>query len=227
MGTAAGRDLRLELRFTKLLLLFTPELVRGGDPQGLLDALLPLVDGVQVRVKPLGGAPGPCDARDSLRWCRRALQSARGLGRPPLVFVDDRVDVALALLEEGLAGVHLGEADLDPEAARALLGERPLIGLSTHGLAAIAAASERPVDYLGFGPVHATGTKGYGRGLGAEMAWIAAEASTLPVFAIGGIDVANAGELATVGRIAVGSAILSAKDPIGAVAALRAALMSA
>jgi thiamine-phosphate diphosphorylase len=109
--------------------------------------------------------------------------------------------------------VHLGADDAPPELARALLGPEALIGLSTHGAADVVRATELPVDYLGFGPIHATATKGYARGLGSEAAWIAAQASAYPLFPIGGIDATNASELAGVGRAAVGSALLSAPDP--------------
>jgi thiamine-phosphate pyrophosphorylase len=77
---------------------------------------------------------------------------------------------------------------------------------------------------LGFGPIHATATKGYAHGLGAEMAWIAAQSSNLPIVPIGGIDAHNANELARVGRVCVGSAILAAPDPAAAARALREAL---
>jgi thiamine-phosphate pyrophosphorylase len=121
--------------------------------------------------------------------------------------------VALALAAEGCAGVHLGRDDLPPSAARALLGPEPLIGFSTHALAEVVAAADEPVDYLGFGPVHATDTKGYARGLGAEACWVASRGAVQPLFAIGGIAPTNAAELAQVGRAAVCSAVLAADDP--------------
>jgi thiamine-phosphate pyrophosphorylase len=117
------------------------------------------------------------------------------------------------LLRAGLDGVHLGADDAPPELARELLGPDVLIGLSTHTAADVARAEELPVDYLGFGPIHATETKGYRQGLGAEAAWIAAQASALPVFPIGGIEPSNAAELAEVGRAAVSRAVLAAEDP--------------
>ena len=69
------------------------------------------------------------------------------------------------------------------------------------------------MNYLGFGPMFPTATKGYERGLGPETAWVADTASALPVFPIGGIDATNAAELARVGRAAVSAAILDAEDP--------------
>jgi len=155
-------------------------------------------------------------------WTLRVLDLVAahpGLDVP--VLVDDRVDVARTLLERGCAGVHLGQDDAPPELARELLGEAPLIGLSTHSPAQVVASLEQPVDYLGFGPIHATSTKGYVRGLGPEAAWVAAQASDRPLFAIGGIDATNAGELEDVGRAAVSSAILAAADPARAARELR------
>ena len=116
---------------------------------------------------------------------------------------------------------------MPPHAAREFLGDGPLIGLSTHSLEDVIAAEDMPVDYLGFGPVRPTGTKGYERGLGIEMAWVAAAASARPLFPIGGIDHAAAAELSRVGRAAVASAILSASDPARAARELRTILETA
>lgn len=208
-------DRRRRLGEARLMLLFTPELCAGREPLAVLAAALPWIDVVQIRPKPLASpGPAPCGARESYDWGRRVLELCAALpGRGALVVIDDRVDVAAALADEGCAGVHLGQDDLPPELARELLGPAALIGWSTHGAGEVAAAWQQPVDYLGFGPVHATSTKGYARGLGAEAAWVASTASPVPLFAIGGIDAVNVAELGRVGRIAVGSAILSARDP--------------
>ena len=89
------------------------------------------------------------------------------------------------------------------------------------------------MDTLGFGPVFATGTKGYGladtprdapRVVGPERAWVVAESSEVPVFPIGGIDLTNVDQLERVGRAAVGSAVLGAGDPARAAEAMRALL---
>jgi thiamine-phosphate pyrophosphorylase len=177
---------------------------------------------VQVRVKPDASRSS---AALSYAWTARALELCAPLGdAAPPILVNDRVDVARALLERGCAGVHLGQDDAPPRAARELLGADPLIGLSTHDAAQVARALDEPVDYLGFGPVHATATKGYARGLGSEAAWIAAQATHLPLFPIGGIDAGNAGELEDVGRAAVGAALLAAPDPVRAARELRALL---
>ena len=205
--------LRQRLDAARLLLIFTPELCGERDAFDQLLALLPRVDVVQVRPKPLGPSRAPAPARECLNWSRRILEATATMDDPPLVLVDDRVDVAQLLLDEGLAGVHLGADDMDPKKAREVLGSAALIGLSTHSLKDVLRAEDQPVDYLGFGPMYDTTTKALSGGLGPEHAWVAAATSTRPVFPIGGIDVLRASELSQVGRAAVGSALLSSDDP--------------
>ena len=75
--------------------------------------------------------------------------------RSVTLIINDRVDIALALRADG---VHLGQDDIPPDAARKLLGNDAVIGYSTHNVAqAIAAAL--PVDYIAIGPIFQTGTK--------------------------------------------------------------------
>ena len=222
----AARELRDRLRRVRLMLLFTPELCGADrDPLEVLEAALRSVDAVQVRIKDPLHPNGPSPAGLLHDWTCRVL--ALLAGRPslrPLVLVNDRVDVALALAAEGVDGVHLGRDDMAPTEARRVLGPHPLIGFSTHSAGQVAAAEDLPVDYLGFGPVHPTATKGYRSGLGSEAAWIASTATPRPVFPIGGIDATNAAELAPVGRAAVSSAILAAPDPEEAAGLIRQAL---
>jgi thiamine-phosphate pyrophosphorylase len=224
----APEEIRDRLGRARILLLFTPELVRASDPLQTLESVLAWIDVVQIRPKSLGdaGTTRPGDARAAYEWAERVLALEAVARAGTLVLVNDRVDVAFALRARGIAGVHLGQDDMPAEEARALLGPDVLVGLSTHDVGQVVLAEEAPVDYLGFGPVHPTGTKGYASGLGPQACWIAAEGTHKPLFPIGGIDALNAADLARVGRAAVGSAILSAPDPVQAARAIRAALES-
>lgn len=206
------------------MLLFTPEMCQRGDPLDVLEATLDDIDAIQIRPKALG-SDVPGRARETFDWCARVLDllDARRARHIPVI-VNDRVDVAEALRDRGCAGVHLGQGDCPVPIARRRLGPGPVIGLSTHDMTQVANAGEEAVDYLGFGPIHGTRTRGYDRGLGPEKAWIASAGSPLPVFAIGGIDATNAADLARIGRAAVGSAILSAEDPGRAAREIRALL---
>src|SRR6266853_507346 len=72
------------------------------------------------------------------------------------IIINDRVDMALALRADG---VHLGQGDVPPEAARKLLGATAVIGFSVHSIEQAKAAMKLPIDYLGIGPVFPTSTK--------------------------------------------------------------------
>lgn len=223
--TADPVALRDRIASARVMLVFTPSLSGERDPLAVLASVLPFVDVVQVRPKPLGALTDVTLAREALDWCRHALALVEASEDPGIpVLVNDRVDVARALWPEGLAGVHLGRDDCPPADARSVLGPEPLVGLSTHTMGEVVQASDEPVDYVGFGPIHATSTKGYERGRGAELAWVASTAAATPLFAIGGISCSNALELAEVGRVAVGAAILAADDPPRAARELSALL---
>ena len=102
---------------------------------------------VQLREKHL--AP-----REFYEEAKKALVVARE--RRVLLIINDRVDIALAL---GADGVHLGQDDLAPEAARRLLGAESVIGFSTHNVEQAREAARLPVDYIAIGPVFATTSK--------------------------------------------------------------------
>ena len=213
----SGPTRRAQLERARLLLVFTPEAC-AGDPLEVLARAIEAVDLIQVRPKPLGEPRARTSAREALDWTRRVL--ALRADRPVPVLVNDRLDVARTLREEGCDGVHLGQDDAPPEVARALLGPEALIGRSTHDARQVALAGLEPVDYLGLGPVFPSATKGHSHALGPERVWVAAEGSPVPLFPIGGIDLSNADELDRVGRAAVCGGVLAADDPAAAARAL-------
>ncbi len=151
-----------------------------------------------------------------------ALKAALAPAGVPLI-VNDRVDVAAAA---GVAGVHVGQSDLPAGAARAILGSEAIVGLSITAIEQLAGLDEAAVDYLGVGPVFATGTKADAApALGLAGTRAIVEASRLPCVAIGGIDVANARAVTATGvaGLSVVSAISAAADPAAAARALRVA----
>ncbi len=236
-SNSPGARWRERLAAARVCLILTPQAAPSRDVLAALDALAEHVELVQVRPKAPDARPDALQggvawkltsARETCELALAALDVLARLGeRAPLVLVNDRVDVARALAGRGVAGAHLGQDDAPPALARALLGPDALIGFSTHSLAQVAAAQDEPVDYLGFGPVWASATKGYERGQGPQRAWIASQASTVPVFAIGGVSVERADELGhelAPARVAVSSALLDCDDPRDAALRLRAAL---
>lgn len=132
------------------------------------------------------------------------------------LIVNDRADIALAL---GADGVHLGQHDLDPVAARRLLGENFIIGYSTHTVAQAVEAARLPVDYIALGPIFDTRTKENPDpviGLDALRQVRAAIDPSIPLVAIGGITHTNARATLDAGAdsIALVSALLDAPDLI-------------
>ena len=159
-------------------------------------------------------------ARGELLELARTL---RGLITESLFVVNDHVDIAL--LSEA-DGVHLGPDDLSIAGARRVAGDRLFIGASASTLEAAHQAIGEGADYLGCGPAFATPIKAEKTVLGLPgIAAIASQVS-VPVFAIGGIDESNLGELVALGlkRACVIRAVAGAPDPEQAARRLRAML---
>ena len=114
-----------------------------------------------------------------------ALRVARSFGAR--LIVNDRVDVALTVDADG---VHLGQDDMPPETARAVLGKRRVLGFSTHSVEQASAAARLPVDYIAIGPVFGTSSKENPDpvvGLGGVERVRAAVGGAVRLVAIGGI----------------------------------------
>jgi thiamine-phosphate pyrophosphorylase len=182
-------------------------IVDGSATRPPLDLVGAFVRGgaavVQLRLKEAG-------AGELLRLAREARKLCAGRA---LLLVNDRPDVARLAEADG---VHLGQEDLPWPAARAILGPRALIGLSTHSDAQIDAA--QGADYIGFGPIFATASKP-GRPLppphGIEGLRRAVRRSRVPLVAIGGITIERASEVAGAGArcVAAIAQLGGAPDP--------------
>ena len=131
------------------------------------------------------------------------------------IIINDRVDIALALKADG---VHLGQDDLPPAKARAILGEKAIIGFSTHSVQQAIEAVKLPVDYVAIGPVFATQTKeNPDEIVGIEGVKRVREAiGGFPLVAIGGIKPENFREVleASADSLAVIKSILFPPEKI-------------
>lgn len=106
------------------------------------------------------------------------------------IIINDRVDIAFTLKADG---VHLGQDDLPPGKARKILGEKTIIGFSTHTIEQALEACNFPVDYIAFGPVFGTTTKeNPDAATGIELIKRVRELiGEIPLIAIGGITTEN------------------------------------
>jgi thiamine-phosphate pyrophosphorylase len=208
--------------------------VRGDPAQCVAAAVAAGVDWVQIRERRLEGAALLAYAEQIDRAARQA--AARRGGRVQ-IYVNRRIDIALALAADG---VQLGFDALDPKTARRLLaiaaplesdravGSRLAICISTHHPDEIRAAPPE-ADYAQLAPIAQPLSKPHAGPLLGVRAVAEAARYGIPVIAQGGITSDNARAIAAAGAagIAVTGAILAAADPGRATRALRAALAAA
>ena len=143
--------------------------------------------------------------------------------------IDDRADVVWQARRKGIKvdGVHIGQSDMEPREARALLGDEAIVGLSAETESLVRLINELPdgcIDYIGAGPLHVSSTKpeasvggndGSGKTLDAAQINTICSASEFPVVVGGGVTAADMAMLAgtkAAGWFAV-SAIAGAEDP--------------
>lgn len=141
-----------------------------------------------------------------------------------LFIVNDRCDLALAVDADG---VHLGQDDLPYAEARKVLGQEKIIGVSTHNADHVNEAGRFQPDYIGFGPIFKPASKqDHDPVVGLQGLQQVRSLTSLPIFAIGGIQPDHVGEVMKAGAdgIAVISAVLTAPDVKKAVEQLIAQL---
>ena len=197
------RESKQQLASTKLCVLLDG---RGSQEEfsALADTLIQTsVPMIQLRDKKLSDAELVQRGR-ALRELKRNAET--------LLIVNDRPDIAVAV---GADGVHLGQNDMSVKDARAIVGPRTLIGVSTHNIEQARQAVLDGANYLGAGPTFPSATKQFDDFPGLPYLRQVASEITLPTFAIGGIGEENAKEVLStgIGRIAVSSAVIDSEYP--------------
>ncbi|MDR2279499.1 MAG: thiamine phosphate synthase, partial [Gordonia sp. (in: high G+C Gram-positive bacteria)] len=189
-----------------------------GDPLDFIaEAVAGGVDIVQLRDKEL-------DAKEELEILAAMRDVVHAGGA--LLAVNDRADIAHAARADVL---HIGQDDLPPAAARAIVGPDVVIGRSTHDEDQMRGAAADPdVDYFCTGPCWTTPTKPGRAATGLGLVRSAhSESGGKPWFAIGGIDLGRVHDVTAAGasRIVVVRAITGEDDPRAAATALRSAVL--
>lgn len=172
------------------------------------------VDLLQLRAK--GHAPSEIEV------LARAIQVVtRDLGVP--LVINDHPEVAA---EVGSEGVHVGQEDAAVQRAREVVGSDCFVGKSTHSLVQAEQALVEGADYIGFGPLYATGTKPDYAPIGTADIQRVHELVTVPIFCIGGVNAERLDAVLGAGarRVVVVSAFLQAPDIRQAVRSLKARL---
>jgi thiamine-phosphate pyrophosphorylase len=162
---------------------------------------------LQLRAKTVASGP-------FLDLATAIAERARAAGAT--LIVNDRADIARL---SGADGVHVGQDDLRPDAARAIVGDAAIVGLSTHTVEQVERASRSPITYAAIGPVFSTSTKATGYdAIGLDGVRAAASLlgeRDLPLVAIGGITLDTAPAVLAAGArsVAVVSDLLSGGNP--------------
>lgn len=170
---------------------------------GIEDALKAGVEAVQLREKDLSTRP-LLDMAYRVRDLTTRYDA--------LFIINDRVDIAMCVRADG---VHLGQTSIPVQAVRKMVGNKFLIGASTHSLDEALSAEKEGADFITFGPVYRTPSKNkYGAPVGTEALKTVRSKIKKPVFGIGGIKPGNVAEVLNAGAdgMAVISGILGQSD---------------
>ena len=160
---------------------------------------------------------------DVIAWGKAMHEVTRAAGVP--LVINDHPHAAA---EIGSEGVHVGQDDDAIAKTRAIVGDRCFVGKSTHSLAQAIAAQAEGADYIGFGPLYATGTKPDYVPIGLQYITQVHQRVQVPIFCIGGVNAARLDEIKDAGakRVVVVSAFLLAPDVKAEVRNLKARLLA-
>jgi thiamine-phosphate pyrophosphorylase len=135
--------------------------------------------------------------------------------------INDHIDLAKSVCADG---VHLGQDDMPIPAARKILGDTMIIGVSTHSPLQAEQSVKDGADYIGVGPIYRTFTKkDVCDPVGLEYLDYAVENIRIPLVAIGGIKCHNIKQVKEHGArcVALVTEIVSADDIEGTICSIR------
>jgi thiamine-phosphate pyrophosphorylase len=198
----------------RLYVLITESVCKKPWLETAEQAILGGADCLQFREKQLETGEFFRRAKQFVELCRR---------HDVISIVNDRADIALAVDADG---VHVGQSDLPARETRKLIGNKKIVGVSTHNLAQAKQAVLDGADYIGVGPFFKSATKTRDFIAGADYARHVAEQIRVPAVAIAGISEQNVDEVLASGMtaLAVTAAVCGADDPRAAAQRLKARL---
>ena len=200
----------------RLYVLITQSMCRRHWLETAEEAILGGADCIQLREKDLESGELLQRARQLVELCRR---------HNVLCIINDRPDIAVL---SGADGVHVGQGDLPAADVRRLVGNRLIVGVSTHQIEQAQRAVVDGADYLGVGPVFPSATKPRDILPGLAYAKQVAEQIRLPAVAIAGITSGNVEQVMATGlqAAAISSAVICEPDPRAAAEGIKSRLMA-
>jgi len=167
------------------------ELSRNGSISDVKNAMEAGVSVVQYRSK-IGRTESVIEEAKALKKiCKGKI----------LFIINDIVGIALSVDADGM---HVGQGDMPYETARKLLGKNKIIGMTVHNIEEAKIAEKRGADYLGVSPIFSTTTKkDVGEPCGIELIREIKKNCSIPITAIGGINLDNVKEVVDAGADAI------------------------
>jgi len=187
----------------KLYLITDRHATKMPLPQAIRFALQGGVRAVQLREKDL-------PVRELIALAQELRALTREFGAR--LFINDRVDVAVAVEADG---VHLGHQSMPVEAVRKIVSNRMLVGVSTHNKEESIVAEKGGADFITFGPVFETPSKvKLGEPVGCDAINIVKNCISIPIYGLGGINSGNLNSVLSAGAYGIGliSAILRSEN---------------
>ncbi|MCH8896749.1 MAG: thiamine phosphate synthase [Chloroflexi bacterium] len=218
-GLAAAFRSQQSHKIRGLYVIIDPEVTRGRDP-------------LEVAAAAIRGGARMLQLRDKLRDKGESMALASSLqelcqANDALLIINDHLDLAVAV---GAGGAHVGQTDLPIAEARQVLRPHQVLGRSNREFEQLAESQEMGADHVAFGPIYDTNTKSIVRQpQGIERLKLARAVATVPLVAIGGINIKNVAPVVEAGAdaICVTAAVGAATNPEAAARRLVKAIQSA
>lgn len=200
--TVDGKDNKTRL-FTKfsgvrLYVIISSNLAKKPVLEILEDVIQGGADAVQLREKTMSDSEFLILAREFKKVTHRSKT---------IFIVNDRAEIAKKVDADGL---HIGQSDMDTHRARKIIGSDKILGISTHTIVQARKAQQEGADYIGVGPIFSTTTKSFEPPVGLDYLKQVKREITIPIVAIGAINLDNIGEILHAGGycVAICSAII-------------------
>lgn len=182
----------------RLYVIISSCLTKKPIPETLQEVIKGGADAVQLREKTLSDSD----------FIKLAREFRKITAQSETIFIiNDRAEIAKMVDADGL---HIGQSDMDIKTARKIIGNKKIIGVSTHTIEQARKARDEGADYIGVGPIFPTATKEHEPPVGLEYLREVRKEISIPFVAIGAINLKNIQEVIDAGgtRVAMCSSII-------------------
>ncbi|NUO08848.1 MAG: thiamine phosphate synthase [Candidatus Brocadia sp.] len=204
MTKSTKKDYFKKFSEVKLYVIISSSLAKRPLPEILWDVIQGGADAVQLREKKMSDSEFLTIAKEFKKITSRSKT---------IFIVNDRAEIAKKTDADGL---HIGQSDINIRTARKILDPNKILGISTHNILQAQKAQQEGADYISVGPLFYTATKSYEPPVGLEYLKRVKKEITIPLVAIGAINLDNISTVLHAGGtcVAICSAIMCSDNII-------------